>query len=112
MGSLSAPAALHPFDPLTADEIALAIELVRSQHGECFFNVASLHEPRKAEMLQWLEDGHVRPRRIANVVVMKQGGSVFDGFVDLQKWSIAKWELLEGVQPIVSVSIPDVIRWY
>lgn len=93
----------HPFDPLSAAEIETAITAVKNTHGECFFNVVSLHEPRKAEMLAWLHDSNAsrRPARVADVVVIKRGGQVFDGLVDLSGPKITKWELLEGAQPIV-----------
>lgn len=100
----------HPLDPLSTDEIAIAIAAVRKHHGECFFNVVSLHEPRKAEMLKWLDSAHspasesLRPARMANVVVIIQGGKVYDGLIDIKSGRIMKLELMEGVQPIVSVS--------
>lgn len=99
--------ALHPLDPLTADEIALAIATVKEHHGECFFNVVSLHEPPKAEMLTWLDNPSVRPARVADIVVIVRGGKVYDGLVNLQGPTIIKWELMEGVQPIVCpVTLP------
>lgn len=110
MASIIKPRLPHPLDPLSADEIAIAIAAVRKHHGECFFNVVSLHEPRKAEMLKWLESVHspasesLRPARVANVVVIIQGGKIYDGLIDIKSGSIMKLEPMEGVQPIVSVS--------
>src|SRR5688572_33108312 len=93
----------HPLDPLSAAEIQISIDIVKKTHGDCFFNVVSLHEPRKAEMLAWLEspDQARLPPRVADVVVIKKGGKVYDGLVDLAGPKITKWELLEGAQPIV-----------
>ncbi|KEY75170.1 hypothetical protein S7711_01616 [Stachybotrys chartarum IBT 7711] len=98
----------HPFDPLTSSEISAAIAAVRAHHGECFFNVVSLHEPRKADMLRWLAEpsrAALRPRRVADVVVIVKGGKVYDGLVDLAgpAPAITKWELMEGVQPIITM---------
>lgn len=98
----------HPFDPLTADEITAAIALVRKAHGESLaFQAVSLLEPRKADMVAWLEDEAkaTRPVRIADVTVIGAEGVVYDGFVDLSTGSIVKWETLDGVQPIVSSSL-------
>lgn len=94
----------HPLDPLSASEIAVAIEVVKKNHGDCFFNVVSLHEPRKTDMLKWLDSPTepLRPARVADIVVIKKGGKVYDGLVDLSGPTITKWELLEGAQPIVS----------
>lgn len=104
MGSKT-PNRPHPFDPLLAEEIETAVAVVRKQHGDCFFNVVSLHEPRKSEMLQWLGSptDELRPSRVADVVVIAKGGKVYDGLVDLSVPEITKWELTEGVQPIVSI---------
>jgi primary-amine oxidase len=100
----------YPLDPLSAAEIKAAIAIVKKTHGDCFFNVVSLHEPRKAEMLAWLASPSESrlPARIADVVVIKKGGKIYDGLVDLAGPKITKWELLEGAQPIVCrLSVPD-----
>jgi primary-amine oxidase len=104
MGSIVKPQIPHPFDPLSAEEITTATSTVKKHHGECFFNVVSLHEPRKAEMLQWLESPteENRPPRVADVVVVIKS-KVYDGLVDLSGPTITKWELMDGVQPIVSL---------
>ncbi|KAI0163918.1 peroxisomal copper amine oxidase [Xylariaceae sp. FL1272] len=95
----------HPFDPLSQSEIETAIALVKKAHGDLFFNVVSLHEPRKAEMTKWLAGPRtsVRPARVADVVVIAPGGKVYDGLVDLATGNITKWELLEGLQPIITM---------
>lgn len=93
----------HPLDPLSQVEIQSTIDLVKKAHGELFFNVVSLHEPRKAEMTRWLQEPSApRPARIADVVVIAPGGKVYDGLVDLASGTIIKWVLLDGLQPIVN----------
>jgi primary-amine oxidase len=93
----------HPFDPLSQDEIQSAVNIIKKAHGDVFFNVVSLQEPRKAEMTKWLEDPSTpRPARIADLVVIGPGGKVYDGLIDLASGTITKWELLDGLQPIVS----------
>jgi primary-amine oxidase len=103
MGSMPVDELPHPFDPLDLTEIETAISVVKKAHGDVFFNVVSLHEPRKAQMKAWLEnpDSALRPARIADVVVIAPGGKVYDGLVDVKTAKIVKWELLEGAQPIV-----------
>lgn len=102
----------HPFDPLSLDEIETAIALVKKAHGEVFFNVVSLHEPRKAEMTAWLAapEKAPRPARIADVVVIAPGGTVYDGLVDIKSGKITHWEQLDGLQPIVSSSCDRYMR--
>ena len=93
----------HPFDPLSASEIENAVALVKKEHGQLAFNAVTVCEPRKAQMLAWLADpNHApRPHRVADVVAIQKGGTVYDGLVDLDEQKIIKWESTEGVQPLV-----------
>lgn len=111
MGSLATEIP-HPFDPLSLEEIETVITSVKKAHGDVFFNVVSLHEPRKAEMSAWLADPEKSPRpvRIADVVVIARGGKVFDGLVDIKTATIKHWEQLDGVQPIVSSQLTSCVR--
>lgn len=95
----------HPFDPLSAAEIEKAVSLVRAEHGPLAYNAVTIWEPRKADMLAWLKDPeHTnRPHRVADVVAIKKGGTVYDGLVDLEEEKILKWESNEGVQPLVCI---------
>lgn len=102
----------HPFDPLSLDEIETTIALVKKAHGEVLFNVVSLHEPRKAEMAAWLAEPEKAPRpaRVADVVVIAPGGTVYDGLVDIKSGTITHWEQLDGLQPIVRSSCDRYMR--
>jgi primary-amine oxidase len=92
----------HPFDPLSNAEIEKAVSIIRSAHGKLFYNAVTLREPKKQEMLKWLENSSTpRPTRVADVVALAPGGAVYDGLVDLEVGKITKWEKLEGVQPLV-----------
>ena len=93
----------HPFDPLTATEIEIAVSVIRNEHGSLCYNAVTLLEPRKAEMLCWLEDPDhtARPHRVADVVAIGRGSKVYDGWVDLEEKKIVKWVSEEGVQPLV-----------
>ncbi|KAI8961224.1 copper amine oxidase [Daldinia sp. FL1419] len=105
MGSTISDAVPHPLDPLSPDEIQSAISIVKKAHGDVFFNVVSLHEPRKAEMVKWLANPVETPRppRVVDIVVIAPGGKVYDGFVDIASGKITKWELLDGLQPIITM---------
>lgn len=93
----------HPLDPLTGKEIKQAVAVVNEAYEGLFYNAVSLWEPRKAEMLAWLADpkSNERPHRVADVVAIGRGSKVYDGLVDLETNKIIKWELTEGVQPLV-----------
>jgi primary-amine oxidase len=100
-GTTSPP---HPFDPLSSAEIETAAHIIRKAYGKVHYNAITLLEPRKREMLKWLEDPARTPRpvRIADVVAIAPGGKVYDGLVNLEEGNITKWTALEGVQPLVS----------
>jgi Cu2+-containing amine oxidase len=103
-GNAPAP---HPFDPLSEAEIEKAVSLIRQEHGSLFYNAVSLLEPRKVEMMKYLADpDHTAlPNRVADVVAMGEGSKVYDALVDLKEGKIIKWELLDGVQPLVRPSV-------
>ncbi len=96
--------ASHPLDPLSAEEIQRTIAIVRATHQNVYFNIVSLHEPRKAEMSKWLENrsSAARPRRVADVCVIAPGGRVGDGVVDIETKKIVEWNWVTDMQPIVS----------
>lgn len=96
----------HPFDPLTNAEIEAAVQAIRKEKGQLAYNAVTLWEPRKKEMLKWIEDPNSTPRpaRVADVVAIAPGGKVVEGLVNLKDGKILKWETLEGVQPLVSLS--------
>ncbi|TQN65480.1 Copper amine oxidase 1 [Colletotrichum shisoi] len=102
----------HPLDPLSSAEIQKAIAVVKAAHGDVFFNVVSLHEPRKAELTRWLASPTTTPlpSRIADVVVIAKGGKVYDGLVDIASGAITKWELMQGVQPIITMEELQIVE--
>jgi len=96
----------HPFDPLRAAEIEAAVAIVRKEKGDALhYNTVTLWEPRKAEMMAWLEASDTnpqpRPHRVADVVAIGRGCKVFDGTVDLTEGKPLAWAQIEGVQPMV-----------
>lgn len=88
---------MHPFDPLTPDEISRAATIVRPHFGqqEPNFRVITLQEPPKHQMIAFLDDEHKeqhlrdRPARCARVeVVVKaadEGNALFELLVDLSQ---------------------------
>jgi primary-amine oxidase len=95
----------HPFDPLTTPEIEYVIAIVSQQHSQLRYNAVTLSEPRKKEMLAWLDDpgSAARPKRQAEVVAIDKSFAVYDGIVDLTDGKILLWEKLEDTQPVVSL---------
>jgi Cu2+-containing amine oxidase len=100
------PGTTHPFDPLTASEISLAVSIIQREYSSLalHFNTVTLKEPPKATMLAWLGDSSLpRPHRIADIVAVGRGSKVYDGLVDLQDEKITAWECVPGVQPLITV---------
>jgi primary-amine oxidase len=93
----------HPFDPLSESEIEQAVSIVRKEYPSLYFNTVTLWEPRKHQMMKWLQDPihSPKPNRIADIVAIGKGSKVYDGLVDLNKKKIIQWELTHGVQPLV-----------
>jgi len=103
----------HPFDPLSEAEIAKAVSIIRKQHsGELFFNAVTLWEPRKTEMMSWLEDPQMNPRphRCADIVAIGRGSKVYDGVVDLEEEKVKKWAITLSVQPLITMEDLQIVE--
>jgi primary-amine oxidase len=86
---------MHPFDPLSPDEISRAATIVRPHFGpqEPDFRVITLQEPPKQEMIQYLDSEHRgkpyehTPTRCARVEVVvklpEEENALFELLVDL-----------------------------
>ncbi|KAH4801563.1 amine oxidase [Parastagonospora nodorum] len=101
----SSAAAVHPLDPLSPEEIAATVLVVRAQHSNVVFNAVTLKEPSKVELKAWLASKQgptALPHRIADVVAIGQGSKVYDAHVDLTENKLIKWELVDGVQPMIT----------
>jgi len=89
---------------LSVAEIEAAVAIVKKEKGDAlYYNTVTLWEPRKAEMMAWLEAPETapRPHRVADVVAIGRGSKVFDGTVDLTESKMMDWTQMEGVQPMV-----------
>ncbi|KAK6441625.1 peroxisomal copper amine oxidase [Oleoguttula sp. CCFEE 5521] len=102
----------HPFDPLSTEEIAAAVAIIRQSHPDVFFNTVTLWEPRKEEMLRYVASPKTiaRPHRVADVVAIGRGSKVFDGTVDLNEGKIVTWDLTEGVQPLITMEDLQIVE--
>ena len=86
---------MHPFDPLSPDEISRAATIVRPHFGsqEPNFRVITLQEPPKNEMIRFLDSEHAgraadhAPMRCARVEVvirlLEEENALFELLVDL-----------------------------
>ncbi|EMF11742.1 peroxisomal copper amine oxidase [Sphaerulina musiva SO2202] len=106
------PTPIHPFDPLSSEEIAAAVAIVRREHPDVHFNAVTLWEPRKAEMMKWLASPETapRPHRVADIVAIGRGSKVYDGQVNLQERRLVSWQLTEGVQPLITMEDLQIVE--
>jgi primary-amine oxidase len=91
-------AAAHPLDPLSKDEIAAALTLLRSQHplpADAAFPLVALQEPAKADVLA----GRPTPRKAFMSVFERGSQQTFEAVVDLTGRQVVSWKEIKGVQP-------------
>lgn len=97
----------HPLDPLSAEEIAQAAELVRAHGGldaDLRFETIMLDEPEKAQI-----SGDSKPTRRAFVAAYEPGSNrTFDGIADLSAGKLVGWEHRPGVQARITA---DEYKW-
>jgi primary-amine oxidase len=85
---------MHPFDPLSPDEISRAANIVRPHFGpqEPNFRVITLQEPSKQEMIRYLDSEHggkpfehtpTRCARVEVVIKLEEENALFELLVDL-----------------------------
>ncbi len=93
----------HPLDPLTADEIEMAVGAVQAAHPlseRARFPNVSLKEPDKETVLSFQPGDPVQ--RSAFVVVLDPSeGKTYEAAVDLKSATLSAWAEVPGVQPAI-----------
>ena len=93
----------HPLDPLTADEIARASSILKSERqlgDRVRFETVVLHEPDKQSVIDFLPGATV-PRSAFIVVLDNNTASTYEAVVSLDEGRVVSWEHIPGVQPRV-----------
>ncbi|MBA2559173.1 MAG: tyramine oxidase, partial [Propionibacteriales bacterium] len=114
-------ATTHPLDPLTADEVGAAAEILTGSHriadGSRFASV-SLQEPPKEQVLAW--DGLAHMDREAFAVVYDRAGrQLYEAVVSLTRGDVVRCEAIPGARPSYLLeevfAVPEVViadpRW-
>jgi primary-amine oxidase len=96
---------LHPLEPLSADEISYAVDILRKEQGlsetHRFVSVV-LDEPPKDELLAFEADGGDPPMRRAFALLLdKADGRTYEAVVSLPEARVERWEHIPRVQPQV-----------
>ncbi|KAF2720575.1 hypothetical protein K431DRAFT_313245 [Polychaeton citri CBS 116435] len=94
----------NPLDPLSTEEIAAAVAIVKQQYPDVFFNTVTLWEPRKAELKKYTASPHTipKPHRVADIVCIGKGSKVYDALVDLTEQKLIRWDVTDQVQPLIT----------
>jgi primary-amine oxidase len=99
----SLPAAAHPLEPLTADEVSRAVRILRSEcHlGDAMrFVVVTLHEPAKETVLSFRPGDPVEREAFA-VLLDKNTNKTYEALVSLTSGRVTSWEYIPDVQPAI-----------
>jgi primary-amine oxidase len=95
------PSGPHPLEPLSAEEIARAVAILRARcelPDTVRFSTVELHEPSKPDVLDWPLAGPVERQAFA-IVMDRADGAVHEAVVSLDAGAVAEWRHLPGVQP-------------
>jgi primary-amine oxidase len=96
-----AVAAFHPLDPLSLEELRVAIQTVRRElelGGAYRFPLTRLEEPTKAEIKAWEEGADLN--RIAFVLVLdRRTGEAFEALVDVRAGAVVRTKQLLVHEP-------------
>jgi primary-amine oxidase len=99
----AAPSALHSLEPLTGEEIAAAVAILRKAGrltGTSRTVQVVLHEPPKEVLLGW-QAGTSVPREAFVQVLENTDGSVYEGIISLTEGVVTSWTPVPGVQPAI-----------
>ena len=95
--------AQHPLEPLTAEEVATAVAIIKAEHnfGEKMrFAMVVLNEPDKSTVLSFKENDKIE--REAFVTILNNAdGATYEAIVSLTAGSVKSWKHIPDVQPSI-----------
>jgi primary-amine oxidase len=96
----------HPLDPLTADEIVRAVEIVRQSRqltDSWRFVTVTLAEPSKSVVRSFKPGGNI-PRQAFVIAIDRSKGVAFEGIVNLVNGAVERFDALPpGIQPSITI---------
>ncbi|MEM9266079.1 MAG: primary-amine oxidase [Cyanobacteria bacterium P01_F01_bin.13] len=93
----------HPLEPLTPDEIAAAVAIIRQEKslGSSFrFATVTLNEPAKAIVLGF-QPGDAIEREAFVILLDNATAQTYEAVVSLSRGTVKSWEHIPGVQPSI-----------
>ncbi len=97
--------ALHPLEPLSAEELTRAVALVRSTHARADsfrFVSVNLKEPSKPVVLAYKPDDAIA-REASLVLLDTLARATYEATVSLTEERVTSWQHIPGVQPAIMV---------
>ncbi|HVT96644.1 MAG TPA: primary-amine oxidase [Acidobacteriaceae bacterium] len=103
---MAVPSVTHALEPLTPEEIARAVALVKAapQYSEhVHFVLVKLHEPPVSAAVVAEEPGALVPREVFLSLLEKVNGEgkAYEVIVNLSEEKVASWQHIPGVQPSI-----------
>ena len=99
--------ALHPLEPLTANEIVTSVNILRDKKSlpqSIRFISVVLKEPAKDLVKQYNSDQQKSISRASfTVLYNSEKREVYEAIVDLNEQAVLSWKVLSGVQPTLSM---------
>jgi primary-amine oxidase len=93
--------AQHPLDPLTAEEIARAVRVLRADYplsGRVRFATVVLHEPPKSVVLNF-KKGDAIQREAFAILLDNATATTYEAIISLTEGTVTSWKKVDGVQP-------------
>ena len=91
----------HPLDPLTAEEILRASDILKAQRRlgpRVRFETIVLREPEKKDVQHFKPGDRIR-RRAFIVILDNDDGATYEAVVSLDEEQVISWKHIPGVQP-------------
>ncbi len=114
--SRPAPAATHPLDPLTAEEIRIAAAVARKEQGlgdDARFVSITLGEPDKGAVLDYRQGDPIE-RQALMVILDRGSGDTYEAVVSVTDAVVSSWRRVPNVQPAIMLeeifSVSDVVK--
>jgi len=88
----------HPLDPVTAEEVTAAIEILKAKgytDAETYFPEVRLYEPPKADVWNW-KSGKKFDRQL--FLVVRKDVQVYETVVNITTKQVVSWQEMKGVQ--------------
>jgi primary-amine oxidase len=99
------PAPTHPYDPLSAAEIEVAVAAVRASRPELKeprFPIVRPDYPAKQQVRAY-DPANPLPRNAFLVVYDRESATTYEASVDVTAGVVRRWTLIPGVQPAIMI---------